>query len=1467
MPGSGTLTAVSSGIGTPRQPADGSMVDLENFSLNAGVSLSTAFAPTSLSTSPETGAGRGAEAWAALPPSRYQQDYEHLGLIGQGGQGKVFRARNRTDGVEYAVKRIRIGGADNKMKREMRMFSTLHHPHIVRYYQAWEEQSAGPQIIAGEDLCDDDDPDATYYSTSNVTVESCASSRVHQYLYIAMELCENRTLETLLDEGKLREDHVFLWQVLRQILEALEYLHSMGVVHRDLKPANVFIDRDNNVKIGDFGLAVRTPAAQALHAVASDGDPAALATGDESREHTLDRAQGARSSPALPGHARTLDGLPPDAASPRHTDPRGGTLSHGIGTPMYMAPEQKTKSRYDTQADMFSVGMMLFETWMGWTKAERSDRFREMAALRGQITDMLKGKASVGRVELPMSFEQRAFAGKYRCSIPNCPENALTTALSSPAASEHAASTASAAAQASAFTSATAPASSASVTDKDKEREKKKQQRRARRAGDPSLATITESGTDADIPGTPSDASTALPPSPPSADASSDEAAHHQLHVRYLQDLKRDMATLPRLLRSLLHPEPSRRFTAKQVLASGLIPLTIDQTAVQPLLAEALKDHTNVRFVVDSLFTRDRCPAQDDALIFDADDVASLPDLRGPKQALQQVFHRYAARETSLPSLYARTTGPSEAELPGTLTLLDRVGSQLQAAENLLLPWARLLAHMADEVARFTQLLDATAKTVHTLPLRRGEVGKTWHGAHKAAVAEETHASYDIAWFGPPRTRETEKSREDIDASRKGLMYTLEAATFLRDALKAAGIAPGAYTLQVGHSDLVEVLVAAATVPALRLLEPRRIEWEAGKRQEQERLEARVRGRKHGNKDGKAKKDLPTVSPPRAPAPPPPPPPPADFLTQVTLTHTRRPASASTAFPPARGGAPLPDDDDPAGWPGAASIGPADATLADSEGPVQLHELPVAAAEALLEAHVRALVRRMMLRVSLVHADIDTNLRDLAHQRRQHAWVSEASIRRQVILEHAQFTLMDLAPAFPAVPTDLFTPDLLVDLWSALAGQAPAQLHGDPQPNQAAVHRVAYDPVSQFVRKHVPATSRHAERMLYQCRRARDELSLLAHLLTGAGLAYTLCMATAVPRPSLYSGVVFQAVLPTLLVTDPVTVLGYGGWTDQLIQRLTAAANAAKHGPAALTAGPGAALTAHSAWRDRKYMCYAINATVVLDAVHAHNRSASAAAHPYAHAHALTPAAAPAAGRHGVLVYSAANSMVSRLPLSAKLRAAGVRVEDLFECSRAFADKHALAHSFRWLVSLPLEPTGQGQLFRVGGGRVGEPEAVELPALVSLLADAPTTATQDTRRGAGAAEGKAATKNVSWYTISAGVRRQYQAASVSTACSTLPAAHPKYSMVSDLVTMPASRVYAVALPTSALRQVLDAAGKNECGVDTRDWTALIDDRREQARAAAYAAELIDQVRLCRQSSLKYVFVYSTTDDQTEMVVI
>lgn len=151
-------------------------------------------------------------------------------------------------------------------------------------------------------------------------------------LFIQMEYCENRTLYDLIRQG-LPQNPDEYWRLLRQILEALEHIHSQGIIHRDLKPANIFIDEANNVKVGDFGLAKN------VHQAANSGNPG-------------------------PGSYKISEDLTSD-----------------VGTSMYIANEVLSgKGNYNEKIDMFSLGIIFFE--MSYTLDTLMERYRVLTALR-----------------------------------------------------------------------------------------------------------------------------------------------------------------------------------------------------------------------------------------------------------------------------------------------------------------------------------------------------------------------------------------------------------------------------------------------------------------------------------------------------------------------------------------------------------------------------------------------------------------------------------------------------------------------------------------------------------------------------------------------------------------------------------------------------------------------------------------------------------------------------------------------------------------------------------------------------------------------------------------------------------------------------------------------------------------------------------------------------------------------------
>lgn len=143
-----------------------------------------------------------------------------------------------------------------------------------------------------------------------------------RWLYIQMELVDDLTLRDLLDRTTLPVED--LWRLLRQILNALSHIHSLGIVHRDLKPSNILMSGGMDVKIGDFGLAT-TLEIVPTSGLASDGRGQA--------------AEGLTSSGFLP----SIQG---DSSGRALLD--GEDMTGEVGTALYSAPEivKRQHARY-----------------------------------------------------------------------------------------------------------------------------------------------------------------------------------------------------------------------------------------------------------------------------------------------------------------------------------------------------------------------------------------------------------------------------------------------------------------------------------------------------------------------------------------------------------------------------------------------------------------------------------------------------------------------------------------------------------------------------------------------------------------------------------------------------------------------------------------------------------------------------------------------------------------------------------------------------------------------------------------------------------------------------------------------------------------------------------------------------------------------------------------------------------------
>ncbi len=204
--------------------------------------------------------------------------FEILELLGRGGMGDVYRARDLRLKRDVALKVLPSHVARDpanvaRFEREARAASALSHPNIVQIYD-----------IGHNDGID----------------------------WIASELVSGHTLRQVMKGGALPVGRAI--GIAMQIADGLAAAHAAGVVHRDLNPGNVMLTPEGRAKILDFGLAKRDPA---------------LAGASETLKTAV-----------------TMPGLM-------------------MGTPGYMAPEQILGKPADARADIFSLGVIVYELLSG----------------------------------------------------------------------------------------------------------------------------------------------------------------------------------------------------------------------------------------------------------------------------------------------------------------------------------------------------------------------------------------------------------------------------------------------------------------------------------------------------------------------------------------------------------------------------------------------------------------------------------------------------------------------------------------------------------------------------------------------------------------------------------------------------------------------------------------------------------------------------------------------------------------------------------------------------------------------------------------------------------------------------------------------------------------------------------------------------------------------------------------------
>eukprot|EP00850_Spirogloea_muscicola_P012185 SM000078S22044 [mRNA] locus=s78:84700:92524:- [translate_table: standard] len=265
-------------------------------------------------------------------------DFEIIKPISRGAFGRVYLAKKRTTGDLFAIKVLRKAdmvrkNAVESVQAERNILISAQNPFVVRFFYSF--------------TCRDN-------------------------LYLVMEYLNGGDLYSLLRGlGCLEEDMARVY--IAELVMALEYLHSLGVVHRDLKPDNILIAHDGHIKLTDFGLSK-------IGLINSTDD---LTCSPASKEDDL------RYSSPSPSHSPVLPSSPispvpllqqQQPLQQQQTSQEGWQTparlfgqnaadvkdkDAAVGTPDYLAPEVLLGLGHGMAVDWWSVGIILYEFLVG----------------------------------------------------------------------------------------------------------------------------------------------------------------------------------------------------------------------------------------------------------------------------------------------------------------------------------------------------------------------------------------------------------------------------------------------------------------------------------------------------------------------------------------------------------------------------------------------------------------------------------------------------------------------------------------------------------------------------------------------------------------------------------------------------------------------------------------------------------------------------------------------------------------------------------------------------------------------------------------------------------------------------------------------------------------------------------------------------------------------------------------------
>jgi serine/threonine protein kinase len=297
-------------------------------------------------------------------------------FLAEGGMGEVYEAFDTELDERVALKTIRQDVLDDdeaelRFTRESQLARRVSHPNVCRTF------------------------DVFHHAVQSGNYEA----RVR---FLTMELLRGETLaERLRRDGPMRPDSALA--IMREVAEALRAAHAVGVVHRDLKPENIMLvpdDANRAAVVTDFGLARDNKAFEGVPAKAR-GDLLWILHGLQAG-HNPPKSMLARLAKRARRQMVALGIVSDEGVAITE-------LGRIMGTPAYMSPEQARGDRADERSDIWSFGIVFYETLTGRLP------YRPESSLRGFLRKLVgrRRTPSALRRGIPSSIRKVVF----RCLV------------------------------------------------------------------------------------------------------------------------------------------------------------------------------------------------------------------------------------------------------------------------------------------------------------------------------------------------------------------------------------------------------------------------------------------------------------------------------------------------------------------------------------------------------------------------------------------------------------------------------------------------------------------------------------------------------------------------------------------------------------------------------------------------------------------------------------------------------------------------------------------------------------------------------------------------------------------------------------------------------------------------------------------------------------------------------------------